>query len=880
MGGPREIAAALQADQYHVLHLSAHGSASGVELEDEDGNPVAVSASALVGQLRAGGRPLPLIVLSSCAGGAGGSSGLAATLVRHGADRVVAMQASVSDMYATTLARRFYEILATRPGASVAAALADARRELEEQRQAAARSGGSRLAPEYGVATVLAADGDPPVVNPAAAPARFARATQLRSGGGVRRLPIGYLIGRRRQLRTATAALRGGQAALDRFGALSGVLLSGVGGIGKTALAGRIETRLAGEGWLPAVHFGRWDPSVLIAAVADALADDPDSDRWIADARVLLASAEIDDAAKLQQVCGLLQRTRLLLVFDDFEQNLELGDATIAFSDPGFAEVFDTLCRAADVGRLLVTSRYPLPDADAFLLEVPVPALSPAELRRLLLRLPALRELDAADRRVLSETIGGHPRLLEFVNALLRGGRGNLKEVTVKLRDLADQRVSLGGQRPLEQAIPDAVLLGSRDILLEQLIELLSEEERELLLQAAVSRLPQSLGDLAVARWGPNANREPQTAVAGAAERLLDLTLLSASDGDQVVVHPWIADSLAGHQGGEEEVRHRRAAAMRLARLQAGRADFGDLVEVCRHHAASHQINELIAFASVAADAIGAQLGQVSLTAFLGEVVPLVPTDVEGFLPLADRETRALLAIGSVTAASTRANAILAAARQRAEADPSDAGAQRDLSVSYNKLGDLMRALGDTKQAERFYRDSLAIAERLAQADPSDAGAQRDLSVSYNKLGDLMRALGDTKQAERFYRDDLAIAERLAAGDPSDAGAQRDLSVSYERLGDLMRALGDTKQAERFYRDSLAIRERLAQADPSDAGAQRDLSVSYERLGDLMRALGDAKQAERHYRDQLAIAERAFGSDSSEAESIREKLRATDSDDT
>ncbi|MGB0097918.1 MAG: tetratricopeptide repeat protein, partial [Solirubrobacteraceae bacterium] len=98
--------------------------------------------------------------------------------------------------------------------------------------------------------------------------------------------------------------------------------------------------------------------------------------------------------------------------------------------------------------------------------------------------------------------------------------------------------------------------------------------------------------------------------------------------------------------------------------------------------------------------------------------------------------------------------------------------------------------------------------------------------------------------------------------------------------GDLMRALGDTKQAERFYRDSLAIRERLAQADPSDAGAQRDLSVSYERLGDLMRALGDTKQAERHYRDQLAIAERAFGSDSSEAESIREKLRATDSDDT
>ena len=119
--------------------------------------------------------------------------------------------------------------------------------------------------------------------------------------------------------------------------------------------------------------------------------EEPERDRWIADARLILASAEIDDAAKLQQVCVLLQRTRLLLVFDDFEQNLELGDATIAFSDPGFA----------------VTSRYPPLGADAFLLEVPVPALSPAELRRLLLRLPALRELDTGDRRVLMEKIEG-----------------------------------------------------------------------------------------------------------------------------------------------------------------------------------------------------------------------------------------------------------------------------------------------------------------------------------------------------------------------------------------------------------------------------------------------------------------------------------------
>ena len=39
-----QIRQALERDVFHVLHLSAHGSATSVELEDEDGNPVPVTA--------------------------------------------------------------------------------------------------------------------------------------------------------------------------------------------------------------------------------------------------------------------------------------------------------------------------------------------------------------------------------------------------------------------------------------------------------------------------------------------------------------------------------------------------------------------------------------------------------------------------------------------------------------------------------------------------------------------------------------------------------------------------------------------------------------------------------------------------------------------
>ena len=108
------IRAALIQDAYHVLHLSAHGSPDAVELEDEDGAPQQVTAESLMQALQHAGRPVPLIMLSSCSGGAAGSQAMAAGLIARGADRIIAMLASVTDTYATTLARHFYTELASR----------------------------------------------------------------------------------------------------------------------------------------------------------------------------------------------------------------------------------------------------------------------------------------------------------------------------------------------------------------------------------------------------------------------------------------------------------------------------------------------------------------------------------------------------------------------------------------------------------------------------------------------------------------------------------------------------------------------------------------------------------------------------------------------
>ena len=230
---------------------------------------------------------------------------------------------------------------------------------------------------------------------------------------------------------------------------------------------------------------------------------------------------------------------------------------------PGFAEILQRMLEAAQTGRLLMTCRYPVPDAD-LLLRVDLPALSPGELRRLFLRLPALRALALEDRRLITRTIGGHPRLIEFVDVLIRDrGSATFAHVTRKLRDLArDAQLDVTSPRSVEVGVAQAVLLGSRDIVLDVLVEDLTPEQRELLFQAAVSSAAFSSDDLTYANHGQDITAEQSRSTVPDIERLRDLTLLSPAPGGELLVHPWIASALRhGHTDEDLVQRHRRAAA-------------------------------------------------------------------------------------------------------------------------------------------------------------------------------------------------------------------------------------------------------------------------------------------------------------------------------
>ena len=120
----------------------------------------------------------------------------------------------------------------------------------------------------------------------------------------------------------------------------------------------------------------------------------------------------------------------------------------------------------------------------------------------------------------------------------------------------------------------------------------------------------------------------------------------------------------------------------------------------------------------------------------------------------------------------------------------------------------------------------MRISDRLAKADPGNAGWQRDLSVSYNKIGDVLVAQGNLPEALKSFRDGLAIRDRLAKADPGNAGWQRDLSVSYNKIGDVLVAQGNLPEALKAFRDclpSLTVWPRPTPATPAGSATCRCL---------------------------------------------------------
>jgi tetratricopeptide (TPR) repeat protein len=824
--------------------------------------------------------------------------GLAAELLDHGIPTVLAMQAPVSDAYATELTARLYGALATHADPAPLAALAEARREAEQHR--------AKLDPKNPVfhlaewaTPALYLRGTPQLLyDPAAPPAKIQEPPEARFTHGVVVRKVGEFVGRRREERLILKTLRG-----DRH---AGALIHGIGGVGKSTLAAEVLSRLMADHHLVVSTYGETAPETILEEIGNELvavshaAGVPENHplRQIAPA-VRRPDAEWKDRLDLLQRT-VLPQIPLVLLLDNFESNLADpeepgGDHTV--KNQALAAFLTRWLQAPGKSRLLVTSRYPftLPEsAHRHLDPHHLGPLSPAETRKLLWRLPALEALNSGDRRRAYEAVGGHPRALEYLDALLRGGEARFTDVELRLeKALKKEGVKNPGAwirdqigADLDKALAETVTLASADVLLEDLLKLLDPTPlaRQLLLGASVYRVP--VDPVALA-WQVGKEVEPEPDPEGKAIRKrvyeraqevkekgeepsrenLGLTDAEWQAYDKAIrraltppieIPEGIAEAqqlleqfslLSQIPTGEstlEQVHRWTASALekdtepetlRTAHRRAGRYFRWRVDKMPQsRQAAIDQLLEARHHHHAAGDVDQAVevtewiCSQLDTWGAYGREEQLCREALE-WVPERSREAGTFLRQLGVVAEQRGSYEEAGDWYRKALVIYEELGDRADMASAYGQLAIVAQLRGSYDEELEWYRKSLPIYEEL--------GNRPGTASFYHKVGMWAEDRGSYEEARDWYRKALAIDWEL--------GNRNDWAATFRELGMVAAEWDSYEQARDSFRKALAIDE--------EQGNRAGMATSYHQLGVVAEHWSSYEDALEWHRKSLAIHE-------------------------
>ncbi|MFI5913176.1 tetratricopeptide repeat protein [Dactylosporangium sp. NPDC051541] len=849
----------------HVLHISAHGKPGALLLEDEDGAAREVTADELVEEAIPPGRMPPVLALAACytdvAGEEQGSS-FAARLAARGACAVIGTQTSVTDRYATLLFAKVYAELAASRDPDVVRALTDARRLVQRELLQAPSPAARALAgmDEWGVVTLLANAPALPVIDHRAPPV-VVSAPRTAQWGPVAARPVGQFVGRRSLQRRLPSVLGGDEYA--------GLVLHGIGGVGKTTLAAEILRRTveADPQWRVATLFGAITADQVLAEVAAVARRElvvretvagPATVAVRAATRVDLPLA--DRFALLRE--HLLDEVPVLLVLDNFEDNLTAGEII----DAGLAELLAAWASAPARSRLLITCRHPVPLGG--LLAVPVGPLTAAETGKLLWSLPHIDrcvETDTVGERIW-RAVGGHPRSLEYLDALLGQGQGRFDDITDRLIDAASARLGtdrsaawLAQDRTLDAAVADTVTLAADDILLTEHLNRLATipGAMEVLMAISVYREPIPAMALSFHVGVPRPEDEtPQQETT--ADNITTLLARNQLTIDQLDIA--LAEDSPLKAGERDTLQHLLSEFLQPPRPPytepaALAALLQNLVGTSLvHHDTDHDLVFMHRWTATelhdrwrptaTLDPGKGPLRRAHHTAaeYWQWHVQFWPQNRDANLHDRFEARHHLLAAGDLDAAGAVTESICARLQDTGAWDQAaslidetlrwlpTASARRPVYI--HTLGVLAHRRGDLAEAERRFQQSIAINEQL--------GNQARLADSYGELGNLAYSRGDDAEAERRYQQALSIAQQL--------GDQNGIAFGHHQLGMLAHRQGDYAGAEHRYRQCISIKEQLDDLI--------GLARSYHQLGLLAHDQGDYGMAEQHYERALSINQR------------------------
>jgi hypothetical protein len=385
--------------------------------------------------------------------------------------------------------------------------------------------------------------------------------------------------------------------------ASAGLVVHGIGGVGKSALAAEIMAR-AGRtepGRMSAVLRGELSADGFLAGLATALARHPLAPVWSGLRAEAVATAQRTDLPVEYRLSILRQHVLghvpVLVCLDDFDGNLVPDGDGWALRDPVLAGLLASWAGAPQLGRLLITCRDPF--------SLPGGAEQGFGFRRLgpLTRDGAtelagsLRSLRLLDTRELGRAwrlLGGHPRAMEYLDALLSASHLRFGEVARRLSRGIEARTGQptldtdprAGTR-LPPVAAEAAALAACDLLLRDLSARLSAGAEKLLIGTSVYRVPIASHDTLLPVGPPPGSAEFADLIAECEAHGL-LTADRAAAPPAAFVHRWTATELhrqlaEADRGEEVTDAHRRAAAYWRRRTATSPQDAQALLEAGYH---------------------------------------------------------------------------------------------------------------------------------------------------------------------------------------------------------------------------------------------------------------------------------------------------------
>jgi tetratricopeptide (TPR) repeat protein len=832
-----------------VVHLSCHGTnrpEPRLLLEDEAGDEVKVAAADLAEALQTG---LPgVLFLSACltaAGTVGEADPLVGAMVRAGLPAVLGWDGSVRDGEATRFAAVLYGELQRR--AALAAAVATARRQL------LAGDADHRPARDWHLARLwLGPAGGGPLVS-----GRNRKRRAIAEEHGFKafldkrqsRSPVASreaFVGRRHELQRCLATLRGQERA--------GVLVHGMGRLGKSSLAARLASRMAGHE--TAVLYEGYRPQDLLAALratsretAAVIDQRAPGLQPTAESLELLLREVLEGPAS-----GNEAGRPVLLVVDDLEQILDDPlPGGLHRVKPERQALMIAVLRAFDPARtesrLVVTSRYrfTLPDRGADLAsrlgDEQLGPMHEAGARKQALRREGGSDLAATagtaelvNRAV--EVARGHPGLQDLLLDLATQSPTTAASVLEQMEAYLD-----GGELPGEAEVKAYLL----NLTLDHLLGLLSDAERELLRATTLFELPVPLEVLRrlESAVGGRLDRllalglvdrfedivRPETP-AGAANALVAPLLEELSEQEAAAMAGLVAEPLLAAWGGEERRGKPVATDLELTRL-ALLAGHASVAAVCAPWAlltlgnrfAYRQAAEW-ARAVIALIDREPSLSPLSVLDLAAEAVIRVgdPEPAQGWLMRAatmhdERPNSAepvvaggvFIRLGRAHATEGRMGEALTAF-QRARDIFHEAGIERDTAIALGEIADILAEQGAVDEALALHRERLQVYERL--------GDVRERSTALWSMGQIHLGQRDFDRAVPEIVQAYTLARQI--------GELSGIAVTGHTLGQLMAAMGECERGLAMLRESEAGFRRLGQLGDANEVAETIREIEAE----------------------------------------------------